>query len=147
VLMWVVFFGLSLLYINIMRERVAFSDGQKYVQAAFNLHQGEPLDREYLYPPLWVWFLASFIPIHTKLPILIVAVVNLASLVAFIPLLMATLKRFGWSIDAAALSVFGILLVNVPVLRNIGYLQINLLVADCVLGSLLLYRKHKGLSA
>jgi hypothetical protein len=47
------FFCVSLLYVNVLRERLLYGDIQDYVQAAENLYHGRPLHGRYLYPPLW----------------------------------------------------------------------------------------------
>jgi hypothetical protein len=55
------FFVIAFLYINILRERWEFADVGDYTAAAWNLYEGKPLHRYYLYPPFWANFLELFV--------------------------------------------------------------------------------------
>jgi hypothetical protein len=72
---------------------------------------------------------------------------NLLSLFAFYFLLERTLEKYGFSPDLAALTTSLFMLVNVPILRTLGYVQVNLHAANLVLLSLLCYPGSRLLSA
>lgn len=66
----------------------------------------------------------------------------------FIPLLMATLRTvYGWNRLASVAAALALGVASTPVLRTLQYSQPNLIVADCLLGWLLLSRRREGLSA
>ena len=48
---------------------------------------------------------------------------------------------------AVAVLLFAVMVVNVPILRNMVYLQVNLILVDLVLAGVLLFRKSVLLSA
>ena len=62
-------------------------------------------------------------------------------------ILAKTLQVYGFSPNLAALTTFAFLLVNVPLLRTLLYGQVNLIVLDGMLLSLIWYRRAPFLSA
>ncbi|MCF7853508.1 MAG: DUF2029 domain-containing protein [Candidatus Pacebacteria bacterium] len=143
-----VFSALVLLQLNIFRERIWFGDYRVYVRAAERMLAGQPLPDRYLYPPLWATVLAGVHRLGGRdLSILACFLANQASFILFIPLAVRCLQRLGWSLALSSLLVFAAVCVNVPILRNMGYLQVNVLLVDLVLASILLYPRHRFGSA
>ena len=134
---------LSLLYLVILREHVLFGDFQAYIRAAHAINDGEPFHARYIYPPLWASLLAVIQSGlgHRAAEIFCFAL-NHISLVAFLPLAVLVLERCGLSRRLAALLMLIALAVNVPVLRNLVYVQINILVLDLVLVAVLAAPRH-----
>ena len=63
---------------------------------------------------------------------------------AFVPLLMTALRRvYGWSLVPAAAAALALGVASTPVLRTLQYSQPNLIVADGLLGWLLLSRRRE----
>lgn len=139
---------LSMLYISILREHVSFGDYQDYLAAAKNILNKEPFHERYIYPPL----LATFFMILLRLmgeqaTIITWFILNHLSLVVFYFSAVLFLMRCGFSVNFASLILFGVLLVNVPVLRNISYTQVNLIMLDLVIFSSLLFSRSKACSS
>jgi hypothetical protein len=141
------FFAVALLYVNFLRERIEYGDIPDYIKAASNLFQGEHLHARYLYPPLWATLLKPLVPLGGRAIFEICWLLNALSLFAFFFLLHATLKRYGFSSRLAALVTAAFLLVNVPVIRTLCYVQINIHVMNLILLSLLLYPRSIVFSA
>ena len=91
------FFAVALLYVNFLRERIAYGDIFDYIKAASNLSRGERLHARYLYPPLWATLLKPLVPLGWRAIFDLCWLLNALSLFAFFFLLHATLKRYGFS--------------------------------------------------
>jgi hypothetical protein len=141
------FFAVALLYVNFLRERTAYGDVLDYVNAASNLFRGEPLHARYLYPPLWAALLKPLVPLGWRAIFEICWLLNALSLFAFFFLLHSALKRYGFSARLAALVTAAFLLVNVPVIRTLCYVQVNVHVMNLILLALLLYPRSIAFSA
>ena len=72
---------------------------------------------------------------------------NYLSLLCFYGLLYKILRRYGFSGNCSALAVTVMLFVNVPLLRTLCYVQVNIHVANLILLCLLLCKKRVFLSA
>jgi alpha-1,2-mannosyltransferase len=136
------FFAIALLYVNVLRERPQIGDMHDYLQAASNLRAGEPFHLRYLYPPFWAAILASLLTLGPRMVVDLVWLMNLASLFGMFLLLHAVLERYGFPARFAALATFGFMLVNVPILRTLGYQQVNLHVTNLILACLFLYPRR-----
>lgn len=147
VFLWAGFFLLGFAYLNILRERPEYGDINYYVQAALNLHAGQPLPSEYFYPPLWANVLEIFLPLGEKTIFYIAWTLNFLSLLAFYILLEKTLERYHFSPRLAAFTTTTFLLVNATLLRTLVYVQVNLHVLNLILLGILLYRRYPFLSA
>jgi len=142
------FFLVLLLYVNILRERGPYGgDVWAYWRAARQLSLGEHLEADYFYPPFWATLLQSVIPLGPHAVFATCWLLNIASLGVFYFLLRAVLRRYGFSETLSVIVVVLFLLVNVPVLRTLGYLQVNLHVMNLVLAGLLLYPRFRAASA
>lgn len=142
------FASVVLVHVNIFSERVWFGDYRTYVQAAANLVTGNPLPERYLYPPAWATFLSVFYRIGGRnLATFVCYLLNPLSFVCFFPLMVAMLRRFNCSLSAASLLTAAAMLLNVPILRNMAYLQVNLILTNLVLLGVLAYPKHRIASA
>lgn len=141
------FFGVSLLYVNVLRERLGYGDIHDYIQAALNLHYGHPVHARYLYPPLWATLLQPLVPLGGRAMFDVCWLLNLLSLFAFYLLLQLTLQRYGFSSRLSALATFVFMVVNVPILRTLCYVQVNLHVTNLILMSLVVYPRSRFLSA
>jgi hypothetical protein len=144
---WACFFCIAFLYVNTLRERVVYGDLDEYLLAAENLREGKPLHRAYIYPPLWATILQPLMPLGRKSVHDFCWSLNIVSLCAFYFLLRRALERYGFPALLATVLVFLFLVVNVPVLRTLGYGQVNLHVMNLILISLLVYPRRRLLSA
>lgn len=144
---FVSFYLFAFTYLNFLRERDRYGDLADYVKAAFNVYLGEPLHNRYLYPPLWATCLQLLVPFGKKAMVLACLSANYLSLLLFFILLYQALKRYGFYKNFSVLAVFAILCGNVPVIRNMYYVQVNLHVINLILLSLLFYGKYTLLSA
>ena len=147
VLIYTLFFLFSFIYLNFLREKVVFGDVFDYVRAASNLYHDQPLHSRYLYPPFFATCLQSLVPLGDKTIAFVCMGANYLSLLVFFVLVYKLLRRFGLSGNHAALIAFAALCVNVPVLRTLGYVQVNLHVVNLILLNLLFYRKRVFWSA
>ena len=144
---WAGFFAIAFLYLNILRERVRYGDIDYYTQAAFALLRHQPLPDTYFYPPLWATLLSFLAPFEADGILLIAWIANVLSLLLFYFLLQRTLELYQFSRPAAALTAALFILVNMPVLRTLMYVQVNFHVMNFILLSLLLYKDRIFLSA
>ena len=137
----------AMLYLAFLREHVYFGDYQAYVVAAGNIVNGEAFHARYVYPPFWASLLADLYRLFGK-PGAIYAcfVLNHLSLWAFFLLGSRFLTRCGVSLHLAALLMAAATIVNVPLLRNMVYVQINLLLVDSILLGILVLRRSPALS-
>lgn len=140
-------FVVALVYVNLLRERVNYGDIDFYVEAAQALHKGAALPDTYLYPLLWVSILEIAAPLKQEGIFLFAWLLNVAALFGAYFILAKTLRVYGFSPNLAALTTFAFLLVNVPLLRTLLYGQVNLIVLDGMLLSLIWYRRAPFLSA
>lgn len=138
---------LLLLYVNILRERAHYADVGDYVRAAFDLHCGRPFHDRYLYPPLLATLCQPLLLLGKQGLAAVFWLANLVSLVAFFWLFCALLERYGFGRRLAVSLVFLFMVVNVPILRTLGYVQINLHVINLILLAVLLFSRHRIISA
>ena len=141
------YLSLALLYINVMRERTYYGDFDNYFRAAMNLREGATLPDRYLYPPLWASLLAPLVPFGEEWTFTAVWTMNLVSTALVFVLLAKTLERYGFAAPLAVAVTVAFGLVNVPILRTLGYAQINLHVLVFILLTLLWYPRSRVLSA
>ena len=146
-ILWAGFFIIALVYVNLLRERVAYGDIDFYVEAAQALHKGQPLPDTYLYPLLWVSVLEIAAPLKQEGIFLFAWSLNVLALFGAYFIVAKTLQVYGFAPNLAALITFAFMLVNVPLLRTLLYGQVNLIVLDGMLLSLIWYRRTPFLSA
>ncbi len=146
-LTWAGFFLVVFVYLNLLRERPEYGDVEYYVRAALALHAGQRLPPEYLYPPLWANLLEFLAPFGEKAIFHFAWLLNLFSLPGFYALLARTLQRYGFHSRLAAFIAVLFLLVNVPLLRTLFYVQVNLHVLNLIFLALLFYPGWPFLSA
>jgi hypothetical protein len=146
-LTWTGFFLIAFLYLNVLRERVRYGDIDYYTQAAFALVRNKPLPDTYFYPPLWASLLSLLTPLGESGILLSAWTANFLSLLLFYFLLQRTLQLYGFRPSSAALTSALFILVNMPVLRTLMYVQVNFHVMNFILLSLLFYRNRPFLSA
>lgn len=146
-LTWIGFFIVVLLYLNLLRERIAYGDLTSYVLGANNLYNGEPFNRLYIYPPFWAMLLKPLVPYGEDAFLNVLWTLNIVSLMAFYFLLGRVLQRYGFSERLAAIVVTLFMVVNMPLLRTMYYLQVNLHVLNLIFISLLLFPRSRILSA
>jgi len=140
--------AVSLVYLAFLREHVQFMDYRAFVQAARTMLAGQPLPERYIYPPLWAFSLSLLQrAFGEQAPALACFATTHISLVAFYVLGVLLLARCGVSRTLASLLMFAAVVVNVPILRNVVYVQVNLLLIDLVLAGLLVMRRSTLLSA
>jgi len=144
---FVAFYLYSFIYLNFLRERTQYGDVGDYINAAFNLYRGEPFHYRYLYPPFWATLLQPLVPFGRYAVFIFCYIGNYFSILLFFALIYQVLKRYGFPKNFAALATFCILCVNVPILRNMCYIQVNIHVTNLIILSLLFYRKNIMLSA
>jgi len=141
------FLLVSLLYINLLRERTEYGDLEYYLDAATQLYKNHPLPNGYLYLPLWAVVLEPFVK-YGKFGVTLVSwLMNVASIMAFYFLLIAALKRYNFSPRLAALTTILFAIINVPALRTLYYGQVNLHMVNFILLALVLYPRQRFLSA
>ena len=146
-LTWIGFFIVSILYINLLRERLQYGDLTSYILGATNLYNGEPFDRLYIYPPFWAMLLRPLVPFGEEAFLNVLWLLNALSLMAFYFLLHRVLERYGFSTRLAAITVTLFMLANMAMIRTLFYMQINLQVLDLIFLSILLYPRSRLLSA
>ncbi len=141
------FFLVLLSYLNILRERFRYGDYQYYLEAAMALYKNQPLPDTYVYLPLWATLLQFIAPLGDSWMLGILWALNIVWLGLFYFLLVRVLERYGFTPRFAVLAVTLFMLVNVPLHRTLGYVQVNLLVMVLILGALLSFGKNDFLSA
>ncbi len=147
ILGWSGFFFIAFSYLNILRERVRYGDIDYYTQAAFALVDHEPLPATYLYPPLWATLLSFLTPLGEEGILLICWVANILSLFLFYYLLLRILEHYGFNPQAAALTTTLFMFVNMPVMRTLLYVQVNIHVMNLIFLGILFYKDRIFLSA
>src|SRR6266508_366895 len=141
------FFLIALTYLNILRERFRYGDYHYYLEAATNLLQNKPLPDTYIYLPLWATMVQFIVPLGDEGVLLVLWTLNIIFLIAFYFLLHRLLEVYGFSVPLAALITTFFILVNTPLHRTLGYVQVNLLVMVLILLGILFYPKWMFLSA
>lgn len=141
------FFLVMFVYLNILRERLRYGDYHYYLEAATALANGQPLPDTYLYLPLWATILQYIVPLGDQGVLVVLWTVNIIALGAFYFLLVQILERYNFSNHFAVLITILFLLVNAPLQRTLGFVQVNLMVLDLVFLSILTYPKNTLLSA
>ncbi len=147
VLTWSGFFLIAFSYVNILRERVRYGDVEYYIEAAFSIFNHQPLPDTYLYPPLWATLLSFLTPLGEDAILLACWVANVLSLFLFYFLLHRILEHYQFKPQAAALITTGFMLVNMPILRTLMYMQVNIHVINFVFMAILFYKDRPFLSA
>ncbi len=139
---------ISLIYITFLREHERYGDLSDYIGAVDNIINKQPFNSRYLYPPMWASILTLFYKL-LGLPAAIFAIffANQLSITAFFILATIFLTRYGLSLNFSSILVFFSMVVSVSISRNIVYSQVNLILVDMVLASLLLFKKNKFFSA
>ncbi len=144
------FAGLFLIlfvYLNVLRERFRYGDYHYYLEAANALIAKQPLPDTYIYLPLWATLVQFIAPLGDEGVLLILWLLNIVFLFCFYFLLQRLLERYGFSVHLAAIVTTLFLLVNTPLHRTLGYVQVNLLVMVLIIGSMLLFPKRTFISA
>ncbi|MCE9645753.1 MAG: DUF2029 domain-containing protein [Chloroflexi bacterium] len=141
------FFLVLFLYLNILRERFRYGDYAYYIEAATALLNNQHLPDTYLYLPLWATLLQYIVPLGDQGVLAILWTMNIVMLGLFYVLLVRVLERYGYSNRLAVLIAVLFMLVNTPLHRTLGYVQVNLLVMVLVMYSLLAFPGNTFLSA
>jgi hypothetical protein len=141
------FFLVMFIYLGILRERFRYGDYHYYLEAATALAKGQPLPDSYLYLPLWATLLQFLVPLGDQGLMIVLWIVNIFALAIFYFLLVTILKRYGFTNRLAVVVTVLFLLINTPLMRTLGFIQVNLLTLDLILVSILIYPKHEFLSA
>lgn len=141
------FFLILFVYLNVFRERFRYGDYHYYLEAATALANGQPLPDTYLYLPLWATLLQFLVPLGDSGVLVILWILNIIALSTFYFLLIRILQRYKFSQHLSTFITILFLLVNTPLLRTLGFVQVNLLVMDLIILSLLTYPKNNFLSA
>ncbi|HLA87326.1 MAG TPA: glycosyltransferase family 87 protein, partial [Anaerolineales bacterium] len=135
------------IYLNILRERFRYGDYAYYIEAATALLNNQTLPDTYLYLPLWATLLQFILPLGDQGVLAILWTVNMFALGVFYFLLIRVLERYQFSNRLAVIVVVLFILINAPIQRTLGFVQVNLLVMDLVFLSILAYPKNTILSA
>ncbi len=141
------FFLVMLLYLNILRERFRYGDYAYYIEAATALLKNQTLPDTYLYLPLWATLLQYIVPLGDQGVLAILWTVNIIALGLFYFLLIRVLERYQFSNRLAVIVAVLFILINAPIQRTLGFVQVNLLVMDLIFLSILAYPKNTILSA
>jgi len=141
------FFLVLFVYLQILRERFRYGDYHYYLEAATALANGQPLPDTYLYLPLWGTLLRFLVPLGDQGVMIVLWIVNVIALAAFYFLLIQVLERYGFSHNLSILVTILFLLINTPLMRTLGFIQVNLITLDLILFSILVYPKNTFLSA
>jgi glycosyl transferase family 87 len=133
--------------LNILSERFRYGDYQYYFDAASRLASHQSLPPTYFYAPFWATLTQFLVPLGEDGFFLFLWFLNFFSLLLFYVLLHRALERYGFPSRLAAIVTTLFLLVNVPLLRTLVYVQVNVHALNLVLLSLLLYPRRSFLSA
>ncbi|HRK91685.1 MAG TPA: glycosyltransferase family 87 protein, partial [Anaerolineales bacterium] len=134
-------------YLQILRERFRYGDYHYYLEAATALANGQPLPDTYLYLPLWGTLLRFLVPLGDQGVMITLWLVNIIALATFYFLLVKVLERYNFSHHLAVLITVLFLLINTPLMRTLGFIQVNLITLDLILFSILAYPKNNFVSA
>jgi len=141
------FFLVILVYLNILRERFRYGDYAYYIEAATALLKNQPLPDTYFYLPLWATILQVILPLGDQGVLLILWILNILALGLFYVLLVQLLERYGFFNRFAVSVTVLFMLINTPLHRTLGYVQVNFLVMALVMFSALYFSKKPFLSA
>jgi hypothetical protein len=141
------FFLVMFVYLNIFRERFRYGDYHYYLEAAIALSNGQPIPDTYLYLPLWATLLQFIVSLGDQGVMIVLWILNIIALATFYFLLITILQRYNFSQNLSVLLTILFLLINTPLMRTLGFIQVNLLTLDLILLSLLVYPKNTLLSA
>lgn len=141
------FFLVMFIYLNILRERFRYGDYAYYIEAATALLNKQTLPDTYLYLPLWATLLQFIVPLGDQGILAILWSVNMLALGAFYLLLIRVLERYEFSNRFAVIVAVLFILINAPIQRTLGFVQVNLLVMDLIFLSILAYPKNMFVSA
>ncbi len=141
------FFLVMFVYLNILRERLRYGDYHYYLEAATAFANGQTLPDTYLYLPLWGALLQFLVPLGDQGFLVVLWTVNIIALGTFYFLLVKILERYNFSHRFAVITTILFLLVNAPLQRTLGFVQVNLMALDLVFLSILTYPKNTLLSA
>ena len=141
------FFLVMFVYLQILRERFRYGDYHYYLEAATALANGQPLPDTYLYLPLWGTLLRFLVPLGDQGVMIVLWTVNVIALGSFYLLLVSVLQRYNFSQYLSIFITVLFLLINTPLMRTLGFIQVNLMTIDLVLFSILVYPKNNFLSA
>ncbi|NOH01675.1 MAG: DUF2029 domain-containing protein [Chloroflexi bacterium] len=141
------YFLVTFVYLQILRERFRYGDYHYYLEAATALANRQPLPDTYLYLPLWATLIRFIVPLGDQGVMIVLWLVNVIALSAFYFLLVQVLQRYDFPHRLSVVITLLFLLVNTPLMRTLGFIQVNLLVMDLILLSLLAIPKNTFLSA
>lgn len=141
------FFLVLFLYLGILRERFRYGDYAYYIEAATALLNNQTLPDTYLYLPLWATLLQFIVPLGDQGVLAFLWTMNIIMLGLFYVLLVRVLERYGHSNRLAVTITVLFMLVNTPLHRTLGYVQVNLLVMVLVMCSMLTFSRNTFLSA
>ncbi len=141
------FFLILFLYLNILRERFRYGDYQYYLEAATALYNNQTLPDTYLYLPLWATLLQFIAPLGDQPMLGILWAVNIVMLGLFYVTLVRALERYEFPNRFAVIVVFFFMLINTPLHRSLGYVQVNISVMVLIFASILYFDKNDFLSA
>ena len=141
------FFLVMFIYLNILRERFRYGDYAYYIEAATALLNKQTLPDTYLYLPLWATLLQFIVPLGDQGILAILWSVNMFALGVFYLLLIRVLERYEFSNYFAVSVAVPFILINAPIQRTLGFVQVNLLVMDLIFLSILAYPKNTFVSA
>jgi hypothetical protein len=140
--------AVALVYLVFVSERFYFGDYKAYIHAAENIIHGQPFHSRYIYPPLLASVLAHiYRALGSQAAVLACFIMNHLSLWAFFILGSMFLRRSGLSLHLSSILLAVAMIANVPVLRNVKYVQTNLSYTDLILAAILLLPKSRLLSA
>lgn len=141
------FFLVMFVYLQILRERFRYGDYHYYLEAATALANGQPLPDTYLYLPLWGTLLRFLVPLGDQGVMIVLWTVNVIALGSFYLLLVSLLQRYNFSQHLSVFITVLFLLINTPLMRTLGFIQVNLITLDLIFLSILVYPKSNFLSA
>ena len=141
------FFLVILVYLNILRERFRYGDYAYYIEAATALLKNQSLPDTYFYLPLWATILQVILPLGDQGVLVVLWILNIVALGLFYVLLVQFLERYGFFNRLAVSVTVLFILINTPLHRTLGYVQVNLLVMVLVMFSALYFSKKPFLSA
>lgn len=141
------FFLVMFVYLQILRERFRYGDYHYYLEAATALANGQPLPDTYLYLPLWATLLQFIVSLGDQGVMIALWILNIIALGSFYLLLVSVLQRYGFSQHLSIAITILFLLINTPLMRTLGFIQVNLMTLDLILLSILVYPKNTFLSA
>lgn len=141
------FFLVILVYLNVLRERFRYGDYAYYIEAATALLKNQTLPDTYFYLPFWATILQVILPWGDQGVLVTLWTLNIIALGLFYILLVNLLERYGFSNRFAVSVTVLFMLLNTPLHRTLGYVQVNLLVMVLVMFSVLYFSKKTFLSA